>query len=45
MVVIVVLPSLEIRRKWVPRIYDAHQGSAVLFEVHKRNERDNFMRP
>jgi hypothetical protein len=39
------LPSLETRRKCVPRIYDAHQRSAVLFGVHKRNERDNFMSP
>ena len=41
----IILPSLETRRKWVPRIYDAHKGSAVLFGVHKHNERDNFMSP
>ena len=39
------LPSLENHRIWAPRIYDAHKGSAVLFGVHKHNERDNFMSP
>ena len=39
------LPSLETRRIWAPRICDAHQEAAVVFGIYKLNERDNFMSP
>ena len=40
----VLLPSLETRRVWAPRIYDAHQGAAVVIGVHKHNEKDNSIK-